>query len=126
MKKHPVPDVMDALQKASKGLALPSEHSARLEPFLWPDGGDVSQATVLKHAGSAPGAAVEETTIDALFRVVPHADRPKFDPLLKVLHEQLTGVKVYKLGGEAERAVYVVGKTADGRWAGVRTTVVET
>jgi hypothetical protein len=126
MKKHPVPDVLDALRKASNGLLFPSEHDARLEPFLWPDGGDVSQATVLKHAGSAPGAGVEETTIDAFFRVVPHADRPKFDPLLKVLREQLSGVKVYKIGAGAEKAVYVVGKSGEGSLAGVKTTVVET
>jgi hypothetical protein len=40
--------------------------------------------------------------------------------------EQLSGIKVYKVGDEAERNAYVVGKTADGRWAGLKTTVVET
>jgi hypothetical protein len=69
---------------------------------------------------------VEETTLDAFFRVVPKEDRPQFDKLLQVLREQLSGVTVYKLGDEAEKAVYVVGKTADGQWAGVKTTVVET
>ena len=34
--------------------------------------------------------------------------------------------KVYKTGDEAERQAYIVGKTADGRWAGLKTTVVET
>jgi hypothetical protein len=34
--------------------------------------------------------------------------------------------KVYKVGDEAEREVYIVGKTKDGRWAGLKTTVVET
>jgi hypothetical protein len=38
---------------------------------------------------------------------------------------ELADVKVYKLGDEPEKPVYIVGKTADGRWAGVRTTVVE-
>ena len=40
--------------------------------------------------------------------------------------EQLSGVKVYKVGDEAERQVYIVGKAPDGRWAGLKTTVVET
>jgi hypothetical protein len=43
-----------------------------------------------------------------------------------VLQEQLSGVKVYKVGDEAEKQVYIVGKTADGKWAGLKTTVVET
>jgi hypothetical protein len=43
-----------------------------------------------------------------------------------VIGEQLSGVKVYKIGDEAEKAAYIVGKTSDGRWAGLKTTVVET
>jgi hypothetical protein len=43
-----------------------------------------------------------------------------------VLKEQLSGIKVYKVGDEAERNAYVVGKTAEGKWAGLKTTVVET
>jgi len=43
-----------------------------------------------------------------------------------VLKEQLSGVQVYKVGDEAEKQVYIVGRTKEGRWAGVKTTVVET
>ena len=53
-------------------------------------------------------------------------DRDKFDALKKTLQEQLSGVKVFKVGDEAERQVYVVGKAPDDRWAGLKTTVVET
>jgi hypothetical protein len=35
-------------------------------------------------------------------------------------------VKVYIVGDEAERNVYVVGKTRDGKLAGLKTSVVET
>jgi hypothetical protein len=35
-------------------------------------------------------------------------------------------VKVYKVGDEAEKQAYIVGKTSDGNWAGLKTTVVET
>jgi hypothetical protein len=37
----------------------------------------------------------------------------------------LSGIKVYKIGDEAEKQAYV-GKTSDGQWAGLKTTVVET
>jgi hypothetical protein len=40
--------------------------------------------------------------------------------------EQLSAIKVYKVGDEAEKQAFVVGKTPDGKWAGLKTTVVET
>jgi hypothetical protein len=46
--------------------------------------------------------------------------------LRQVIQDQLSGVKVYKVGDEAEREVYMVGKAKDGRLAGLKTTVVET
>jgi hypothetical protein len=42
--------------------------------------------------------------------------------MAKVLQEQLSGIKVYKVGGEAEREVYIAGKTKDSRWAGLKTS----
>jgi len=35
-------------------------------------------------------------------------------------------VKVSKVGDELQKQVYVAGKTSDGQWAGLKTTVVET
>jgi len=61
-----------------------------------------------------------------LWAAVPPEDAKKFQKLAKVLQEQLTGVKVYKVGDEAEKAAYIVGKTTGGKWAGLKTTVVET
>jgi hypothetical protein len=57
---------------------------------------------------------------------VPPEDAAKFDKPAAVLREQLSGSKVVKVGGEAEKAAVVVGKTSDGKWAGLMTTVVET
>ena len=51
--------------------------------------------------------------------------KPKFDALTKVLKENLSGIKVYKVG-EVNLKVTIVGKTKDGKWAGVQTDVVET
>jgi hypothetical protein len=118
--------ILAALRKASEGLLYVSETEAEVEPFLWQDGGELTAERLLRFCGSPPGTPVEETTLDGFLRVVPREDKAKFQKLTTVLHEQLTGVKVYKLGGEAEKQVYVVGKTADGPWAGVKTTVVET
>ena len=71
-------------------------------------------------------AAVEETTLDDLLSTVSEEDKDKFDKLAAAVKQQLSGVKVYKVGDDPERQVYVVGKTSDGKWAGLKTTVVET
>jgi hypothetical protein len=124
VKKHPA---VDALGKAAKGLLFPSESEAKLEPFLWQGGGDkLTPARVLELSGAGAGTPVEEETLEDFFRAVPGEDRPQFDKLAEAIKGQLAGPTVYKVGGEAEKAAYVVGKTADGQWAGLKTTVTET
>jgi hypothetical protein len=118
--------VLAALQQASKGLQFTSESDAPLEPFIWGNGRTLTKKQLLEQAGAEDGTAVEEETLDDFFRAVPPEDKAKFDKLAQVLKEQLSGVKVYKVGDEAEKQVYVVGKTGDGQWAGLKTTVVET
>jgi histidine triad (HIT) family protein len=122
MKKHPV---MDALAKAVKGLLYISESEAPLEPFIWDDG-ELTEERIIELAGAEEGTSVETTTLASFFRTVSKEDKPKFDALAKVLKEQLSNVKVYKIGDEAEKQVYVVGKTSDGKLAGIKTIVVET
>ena len=122
-KKNPI---VDTLKKAAKGLKYTSETEAKLEPFLWEDGDKLTDAHLLELAGEEEGAAVEQESLDDFFHAVPPEDKEKFDALAKVLKEQLSGVKVYKVGDEAEKQAYIVGKTKDGQWAGLKTTVVET
>jgi histidine triad (HIT) family protein len=118
--------VLDALKQTSKGLLWPSESEAPLEPFAWKEGGALTQERLLELAGAEEGTAVEETDLASLLRTIPPEDKAKFDKLNKVLQEQLSGVKVYKVGDETEREVYIVGKAKDGRWVGLKTSVVET
>ena len=122
-KKNPA---VDALKKASKGLLFISETEAELEPFAWEGGGRMTKARLLELAGEEEGAAVEQQSLDDFFRAVPPEDRDRFEELAGVLKEQLSGVKVYKVGDEPEKQVYIVGKAKDGSWAGLKTTVVET
>jgi len=126
-KKKPVQSpVLAALRQASKGLQFTSETDAPLEPFVWDNGRAPTMKRLLEQAGAEDGTTVEEETLDDFFRAVPPEDKAKFDKLAQVLKEQLLGVKVYKVGDEAEKQVFVVGKTSDGQWAGLKTTVVET
>jgi hypothetical protein len=123
MKQDPV---LDALTKASKGLQFVSETEADFEPCLWKDGGELTHERLLTLSGGEQGTPVEEMTLDDFFRAVPGEDKAKFQKLTKALQDQLSAIKVYKLGEEAEKEVYIVGKTKDGRWAGLKTSVVET
>jgi Nuclease A inhibitor-like protein len=122
-KKHPV---VEALQKASKGLQFTSETEAGFEPFLWQDGDKLTKQRLRELAGAEKGTAVGEDTLDRFFHAVPPEDKPKFQELAKALQEKLSGVKVYKVGDEAEKQAYIVGQTKDGHLAGLKTTDVET
>ncbi len=99
---------------------------APLEPFAWQGRDKLAQEQVLELARAEKGTEVEEMGLEDFFRAVPSEDKAKLQKLAKVLKEQLAGVKVDKVGEEAEKDVYIVGKTADGRWAGLKTQVVET
>jgi hypothetical protein len=103
---------------------FPSETDAPVEAFAWP-AGPVTAAGVLAQVGAATGTKVEEVTFTELLRGVPSALRGNFFDLLLALVEHLSGVKVFKLGA-VRKTVYVVGTTAGGSRAGMKTEVVET
>jgi hypothetical protein len=125
MTKQPNPAV-EALKRASKGLMMPSESDAPFTAFAWDDGAELTHDRLLQITKQPKGTTVEENTLDDFFATVPSEDKAKFQKLRQVITGQLTGVKVYKIGDEAERDVYIVGKAKDGRWGGLKTTVVET
>jgi hypothetical protein len=115
---------MEALWQASKGLMMPSESDAPFEVVALE--GEPTPLGLRKLARAPKDATVEETTLDNLFLTVPSEDKGKFQKLRQVIATQLSGVKVYKVGDQAERQVFVVGKAGDGQWVGLRTAVVET
>ncbi len=123
MAKDPV---LDTLRAASKGLVFTSETDAPLEPFAWAESGAFSDSRLRQLAGADPDEAVEQTTLDRFFHTVPSEDKKKFQKLAQTLQHQLSDIRVYKVGDEAEQTAYIVGKTNDGRWAGLKTTIVET
>jgi Nuclease A inhibitor-like protein len=123
---QPGDPVLAALSQAAQGLRYTSETDAPLEPFLWDVKGDLTEAELHKRAGVGTDEPVGADTLEDFFRAVPPEDRPQFDKLAATLRAQLSGIKVYRVGGEAEKTAFIVGKTKDGRWAGLKTTVVET
>ena len=120
------PPVLAALQEAVKGLLYVSETEAELEPFVWDEAGDLTHDRLVALAGAAKGTVAEEAPLGTFFRTISAEDRPKFAKLTNLLQKELIGAKVYKVGADAEKLMYVVGRTRDGTWAGLKTTVVET
>jgi hypothetical protein len=123
MKKHPT---VEALKQASKGLLFPSETDAPFKAFLWESAGQLTPERVCALAGAEEGTEVEEMSLDDLLETVPSEDRADFQRLVDAIRQQLSEVKVYKVGDEAERDVFIVGKDHDGEVAGLKTKVVET
>jgi hypothetical protein len=113
------------LKKASKGLLFPSESDAPLEPFVWDQPDAPTPEALVEDAGMEEGTPTETMTLPAFFRAIPKSEKPKFDALAKVLKEHLSGIQVHKIG-EVNLKVYILGKTKDGKWAGLTTEVVET
>ncbi len=120
---------LTALQKSSQGLLYPSDTDEPFEAFAWGKAaGDLDAETVRRLAGAGAEAPVQERTLADFFKnltddAAPDAD--KYKNLQKVVGEQLSGAKVFRFG-DVDVDIYVVGKTRDGNWAGLKTKAVET
>jgi len=117
------PSILKQLQAATKGLLFPSESEAPVEAFAWPAAAS-PEAALRANVPIEEGAAVEQVTLAQLKRTIPSESRDSFKPLFDLL-AKLKDATVFKVG-EVNVAVYVVGRTADGQYAGVKTEVVET
>lgn len=122
-----------ALKKASKGLLYPSESDEPFTAFSWGKAeGPLTAEAVRKLAKREP---VEEVSLADFFKDLTtdqdwheakeKAQVQKFRALESVIRENLTDAKVFRVG-ETNIDIYVVGKTPDGEYAGLRTKSVET
>ena len=118
--------ILKELKDAAKGLLFPSETDAPIVAFVWPGGdGPPDEAAVRANGKVEEDAPVKQVTLADLARSIPEESRGAFLPLFGVLGHHLSGTAVFKVG-EVEIDVFVVGRTADGQYAGVKTQVVET
>jgi hypothetical protein len=118
-----------ALQKASAGLLYPSDSDEPFEAFSWGKAsGILAPAVAQKFASAGAKEPVKQVTLGDFFKNLisdDNDDAEKYKALLKVVNEQLAGVKVFRFG-DVEAEIYLVGKTKDGEWAGLKTKTVET
>jgi hypothetical protein len=122
------------LKRLTKGLTFQSESDYAVEPFAPEAGrGAASAQDVVK--ALKPDAEARAADFENFFAAATEeqdwqdaearARVKKFQALVKYLKENLTDIQVFK-AGDAESDVYVVGRTAAGNFAGVKTKAVET
>ena len=126
----------NALKKASKGLHYQSETDAPFQTFRWGQAeGRLTKRKVLELGKHDPGSSVEEFRLDDSFQDLTqkqdwHGEEEKedverFRTLLQTIREPLSGGGEDLQGGRGQKRVYIVGKTREGGWAGLKTTAVE-
>lgn len=118
--------ILKELKDAAKGLLFPSETDAPIEVFAWPGvAGSPDETTLRANAKVGKGAPIERVTLADLAKTLPEESRSEFFPLFAILTRQLSDTVVFKVG-EITIDVYVIGRTTDGQFAGIKTKIVET
>jgi hypothetical protein len=126
-------DPVSALKKASKGLLYPSEYDAPFQTVVWKGQQGALTKQAIRQLGKHPASApVEQVSLEDFFGELTAedsgagaADAEEYRVLLQVVQEQLSGVKVFRVG-QTKVTIYIVGRTKDGDLAGLKTTSVET
>jgi hypothetical protein len=126
--------LIEELREATRGLTFMSESDYPFEVFRW-NAAEPTDEFLRGLSGEAADAPVETRTLADFFRVAASesewknaeqlATARKFQTLLHLLEENLTDLKVFRVGS-INIPVYIAGRGASGDWLGVSTRVVET
>ncbi len=127
--------ILAELKKAAEGLYVMSESDYPLEVICWEGSVVLSQQYLRELHGNADDTPIEVKPLDGFSSFVMSemsakgeaepAGESRYRRLTSVLRENLTDVKVYRVG-KVNIPVYVVGRSASGNWLGLSTRVVET
>lgn len=128
--------IVKTFDQATEGLLMPSESEFPFKGFHWNDTNSLIPETLLELTDRSPDTQVEETNLDYLFRniavekdwhdEIQKADVAKFQRLKQVIEENLSDIKVYRVGN-VEIDVYIIGKLKAGSGlAGLSTKLIET
>lgn len=129
--------LLDTFKQASKDLLFMSESEYPFETFFWQaeDKKNINAELILQKTGHPPNTPVKFINIDSFFAIATteqdwHSSEDKetikkYQNLVKVIKDNLTDITVARLG-EIEIDVYIIGKTANGEFAGLSTKVIET
>ena len=127
--------IFGALHTACEGLIYISETDSPIVPFIGNLVKEVSAKTILEQANSPSGETIEEVSFDDFFAKLTAvkdwfgeretARAKKFLDLKRLMEENLTDLKVFRIG-EIRIKIYLAGLDQNGRLLGVKTDAVET
>ncbi len=118
-------DELDILTRAAEGLLYPSESDSPFVPFRFAGIGADSALQVIADR-TAPGTRIREQALDEFFaELLNSEDGEGYRALRQTLESHLVDLKVFRVG-TINVDIYLIGQTATGDWAGLRTTSVET
>ena len=130
-----VDPILTALQEATEGLLYQSESDEPFEVVFWKGGAVFDSQRLLARSGRAANSPIEIITLSDFFKDLTKekdwhgeeekADVRKFQKLFQVVCENLSSPLVFRVG-KTEVDIFIVGKTKNGDWAGVKTRAVET
>jgi len=129
--------ITEKFKQTSHDLLMMSESEYPFEVVVWSGQAQevLTNQKLLELTSHPPDTPIEIVELDYFFRncaeekewhdEIQKQDVQKFQALVKTLKDNLTDIKVYRLG-TIDIDVYVIGKTSSGDLAGISTKVVET
>ena len=124
--------IQSSLENAASGLLMMSESEFPFD-YVSTEDTSLSPAIALKIAGKPEGTPVETTTVDYLLRNLTDPavgmaspDQVKqYQGLVLTLKDSLQQLTVYRVG-QVQIDTLIIGLTAEGKVAGLRTKLIET
>jgi hypothetical protein len=132
-----MPDEIDTeLQQATQGLIYMSETDAPFEIIHWPDGGaSLDAKQVIRLSRHKPRDPVQTLSVDDFFKPLTDyqawfgasekATAEKYRRLQEIIQQRLSDLQVFRVG-KIQIDIFVVGRSTQGDWVGVKTRAVET
>ena len=127
--------LIEELEEATRGLSFMSESDYPFEVFRWEGVASLTPEFLRGLTGHDPAAPVETLSAAEFFRVAAAepswkggaelAAARRFQALLRLLEENLSDLRVFRVG-TINMPVYVVGRGPSGGLIGLSTRVVET
>jgi hypothetical protein len=128
-------EILKELQRSTTGLMVMSESDYPFEVVGIESNQKLSHDALRKLAGSNADETIVLGDVDSFFRTSVSepewknesqvATARRFQNVVKILKEELSDVRVYKIG-KIDISVLILGKSPQGNWLGLSTRVIET
>ena len=115
-------EILAQLKEKTAGMYFMSESDYPFETVSWGTQ-EITDDFLRGLPDEKPESAVETQTFEAFYQ--KYAGRENYGPVLDALKDNLTDLRVYRVG-RINIGVYVVGRSEEGNWLGLSTRSVET